>query len=262
MTALADGFFDIPAPFLMKDGQSLANGPETLRLEINGFLVTTRSRTILIDTGCGSLLGPTVNNLVDQLAIAGKSPSDIDAVLCTHIHPDHTNGLIDASGAAQFAHAQVFAPRNDLDFWLSDEEMARAPEALRIQFQWAQQAFAPYAGRITPFDGGEIIDGIEALPLFGHTPGHSGFHLDGGGNSQLIIWGDAVHDIAVQTRDPDVTVVADLDPDQARLMRHQIFDRVAADDALFAGMHVGFPGFGRLARSAGGFDYELVGQAR
>jgi glyoxylase-like metal-dependent hydrolase (beta-lactamase superfamily II) len=259
VSALADGFFEIPPPFLMKDGEPLRNGPENVRLEINAFLVTTADRTLLVDTGCGPLLGPTVNHLEDSLARSGKRLSDIDAVLCTHIHPDHTNGLIDAAGMARFPKAEIFVHQNELDFWMSDEQVAKAPEALRIQFQWARQAFEPYAGRVSPFERGEILDGIDAVPLFGHTPGHSGFQFDGGGNSQLLIWGDIVHAIELQVRDPDVTVVADLDPEMARSSRRAIFDRVASDDILFAGMHVGFPGFGRLARGGTGYEYGAIG---
>jgi glyoxylase-like metal-dependent hydrolase (beta-lactamase superfamily II) len=256
VTGLADGFFELPAPFLMKDGTSLADAPPTLHLDINVFLIEAPGRTILVDTGCGGLLGPTVNQLVEQLAAAGKTPADIAAVLCTHIHPDHTNGLIDADGSARFPNAEILVHQNELDFWLSNEAMARAPEALKMQFVWAADALRPYEGRITPFQAGKVLDGIEAVPLFGHTPGHSGFHLDGGGARQLIIWGDSVHAIEIQARDPDVTVVADTDPETARVSRRQLFDRVASDDVLFAGMHVGFPGFGRLARDGAGFAFE------
>jgi glyoxylase-like metal-dependent hydrolase (beta-lactamase superfamily II) len=259
VTALTDGHFDLPAPFLMKDGEPLADGPQTVRLEINAFLVTTPERTLLIDTGCGPLLGPSVDHLTARLADAGRSMSDVDAVLCTHIHPDHTNGLVDAAGHARFPNAQILVHRNDIDFWTSDENMARAPEALRIQFDWARQAFAPYAGRVTTFESGEILDGVEAVPMFGHTPGHSGFQIDGGGRRQLLVWGDVVHAIDVQLRDPDVTVIADLDPEAARATRRSVFDRVASDDVVFAGMHVGFPGFGRLARSGTGYEYGAVG---
>lgn len=255
VSALADGYFELPSPFLMKDGEALPDGPERLRLDINAFLVTTTDRTILIDTGCGALLGPTVNHLAEQLALAGRGLSDVDTILCTHIHPDHTNGLVDASGMAQFPNAQIHVHQNELDFWMSDERMAEAPEALKIQFLWARQVFAPYADRMLPFDHGQVLKGIEAVPLFGHTPGHSGFLFDGGGNRQLIVWGDVVHAIDIQTRDPDVTVVADLDPRIATQTRRRIFDRVASDDILFAGMHVSFPDFGRLKQDKDGFVY-------
>ncbi|WP_380782659.1 MBL fold metallo-hydrolase [Sphingomonas sp. R86520] len=258
MTALADGYFELPAPFLMKDDHALPDGPEPLRLDINAFLVTTADRTILIDTGCGALLGPTVNRLAEQLALAGRSLFEVDTVLCTHIHPDHTNGLVDASGMARFPNAQIHVHRNEFDFWLSDERMAQAPEELRIQFLWARQAFAPYLDRVLPFERGQVLNGVEAVPLFGHTPGHSGFLFDGGGSRQLIVWGDVVHAIDVQVRDPEVTVVADLDPRAASETRRRIFDRVASDDVMFAGMHVGFPSFSRLDQDGGVFRYRGV----
>src|SRR5262249_40260785 len=144
---------------------------------------------------------------------------------------------------------------NELDFWLSDEAQSRAPDALKIQFTWAREALAPYAGRVEAFQRGEIIPGIESVPLFGHTPGHSGFSVDGGGTRQLMIWGDCAHAVALQSRDPNISVILDLDPDSARRARHYIFDRVSADGVMVTGMHVTFPGFGHLHKSESGFEY-------
>jgi glyoxylase-like metal-dependent hydrolase (beta-lactamase superfamily II) len=231
----------------------------TFHLDVNTFLIRSATRNVLVDTGAGAKMGPNVNKLTGNLLAAGLKLSDIDAVLCTHIHPDHTNGLIDADNAALFPNAEIFVHQNEIDYWLSDEQYARAAEDFRYVYDWAREAFAPYAGRIHPFTTGQVLPGIEAIPLFGHTPGHSGFQVDGGGNRQLIIWGDAVHDIEVQSRNPNVTVQADVNQEEARASRLSLFDRVAADDVLVTGMHVSFPGFGRLRRDGAAFEYSAQG---
>ncbi len=150
-------------------GVPLSSAPASLHIDVNAFLVQTPGHTMLIDTGCGHELGPTVNRLLPNLRAAGVDPSDIDIVLCTHIHPDHTNGLADEQGRANFPNAHVFVHRRELDFWLSEDEMSRAPEALKGQFAWAMKAFAPYSGRIEPFESGRILANIDIMPLFGHT---------------------------------------------------------------------------------------------
>lgn len=255
VTALRDGYFDLPGSFLVPSAAHPASPvPSQIHIDVNAFLVETPSHRLLIDTGCGHELGPTVNELLPNLRAAGVEPDMIDAVLCTHIHPDHTNGLVDAQGRANFKNAQIFVHQREVDFWLSDAEMSRAPEELKGQFLWAQNAFAPYSGRISPFEEGPILQHIEARSLFGHTPGHSGFLIDGG-DSQLLVWGDLVHAISEQARDPSIAFAADVDQDAARETRRRTFDMLSTDRLLVSGMHLPFPGFGHVERDGATYDY-------
>lgn len=258
VTALSDGYFDLPISYFVGLEPDMAQrlGDGTKRLDVNAFLIETPGQTVLVDTGCGDKLGPTVNRLIGSLRTAGVEPSSIDTVLCTHIHPDHTNGLVDAFGAAIFPNAQVIVQADELAFWLGDENLARADDEMRTYFSWARSAFAPYRDRTRTFRGAEeVAKGISALPLFGHTPGHSGFVLDGGGDQQMLIWGDCVHAIDIQTECPEVTFAADVDQAAARACRTRLFDQVATDNIMVTGMHVTFPGFGRIARTRSGFAY-------
>lgn len=255
VTPLNDGYFDLPMAFL--SGMDPNGG--TFHLDVNAFLIQDGQRNILVDTGCGTQFGPNVNNVIPSLAAAGISPDEITAILCTHIHPDHTNGLIDAAGDAVYRNALVFVHQLEVDFWLDEHRHQQAAGELRQSYDWAHAAFKPYAGRIEPFVRGDVIPGVEAIPLFGHTPGHSGFQLDGGGRDQLLIWGDTVHNIDIQARNPGISVLADVNQEEAHLTRLSLFDRVTADDLLVTGMHVRFPGFGRLRRDGGAFEFQPQG---
>ncbi len=258
ITALSDGFFDLSGPLLVAaSGAPLSPSADPLHIDVNAFLVQTEDQTILIDTGCGHELGPTVNQLIPNLRATGVSPENIDVVLCTHIHPDHTNGLVDDNGLANFPNARVFAHQRELDFWLSDDQMSRAPDALKGQFAWAMKAFAPYTDRVEPFESGRILPNIDIVALYGHTPGHCGFQINGG-NEQVLIWGDLVHAIEEQSRNPDIAFIADVDQDLARSARKRMFDAIAQDRILVAGMHLPFPGFGRLERDGGHFAYSPI----
>ncbi|WP_083469457.1 MBL fold metallo-hydrolase [Methylobacterium variabile] len=256
VTAIHDGYFELPISFIAQPKGDLGLDTEsTFHLDVNAFLVQSATHNLLIDAGSGGKMGPNVNRLVPNLAKNGLTPADIDFILCTHIHPDHTNGLINTDNTPIFNNAQIFVHQTEIDYWLTDKQYALAPADLRCVYDWAREAFAPYAGRTEAFTQGLILPGIEALPLFGHTPGHSGFQIDGGGNKQLIIWGDAVHRIAIQSRDPDISAQADVNQDDARASRRALFDRVATDDVLVTGMHMSFPSFGRLRRKGVGYDY-------
>ncbi len=262
VTALSDGYFDLTFDLFPAldptDGEALlrsAHRPSPPRIQVNTFLIEQQGKWILVDTGCGTHLGPTVNKLHQNLAAAGVDRASIDAILCTHMHPDHTNGLVDDRGEQAFPNADVYVHQLECAFWLNDENRARAPDQLKIQFDWAREAFAPYMGRLHSIGPGEVLPGIEAIDLLGHTPGHCGYvvHSDG---QALLIWGDAVHSISIQTARPEVTFAADINADAARSTRLRLFDQVVADKLLVTGMHVEFPGFGYLTRDANRFRYE------
>lgn len=261
ITALNDGYFDLP--FALWTGLDAAEGEQLLRsgsrvspprLAVNTFLIETGEKFVLIDTGCGTLLGPTCGKVRENLAAAGIPEAAVETILCTHIHPDHTNGLIDAGGKPIFPNAEIVVHEAEVAFWLDDANMAKASEELKPQFAAAIAAFAPYMDRIRVFKQGEVIPGVEAIPLYGHTPGHSGYVIHSG-DEQLLIWGDVVHSIGIQTARPEITFAADVDQSIARETRKRLFDQVAVDRLLITGMHVEFPGFGYLAREAGAYRY-------
>jgi glyoxylase-like metal-dependent hydrolase (beta-lactamase superfamily II) len=137
----------------------------------------------------------------------------------------------------------------------NDENRAKAPDQLKIQFDWAKAAFGPYHDRTHLISPGEVLPGMEAIALPGHTPGHCGYVVHSDGESMLI-WGDAVHSITIQTARPEVTFAADVNGAAARETRLRLFDQVATDRLLITGMHVEFPGFGYLTRDANRFHHE------
>jgi glyoxylase-like metal-dependent hydrolase (beta-lactamase superfamily II) len=191
--------------------------------------------------------------MFENLEAAGVAPAQIDTVLLTHMHPDHSNGLSDASGRPLFPNAELTMHAAELAFWHDDAAMAKADEASRQRnFQAARDQAAPYrqSGRVRTFEGGEVLPGVTAMPFPGHTPGHTGYLVASGGDS-LLIWGDIIHVPEIQIPRPEVTMAFDIDPAQAQATRRRVFDMVASDKLAFAGMHMHFPGAGHLVRHGG-----------
>jgi len=138
--------------------------------------------------------------------------------------------------------------------------MARGTEREKLMyFQCARDQMAPYKDRMRLFSKPtEIFPGVTAEPIPGHTPGHTSYRIASGGE-QLLVWGDIVHIPEVQIPRPEVTIAFDTDPGAAAAMRGRVFDMVATDRIAVAGMHLHYPGFGNLARTASG--YHLVPEA-
>lgn len=223
---------------------------------VNTFIIRVGGRTALIDTGSGTSMGPAVGKLPANLAAAGIDRADIDTVILTHVHPDHSNGLVDDAGRQWFPAAELVLHEAEYAFWHDDGAMARADEQSRERnFLAARRQLAPYRSRTRQIAGGEVFPGVTAVPLPGHTPGHTGYKVSSGQDS-LLVWGDIVHVPEIQVPRPDVTMAFDIDPAQAAETRRRTFDMVASERLLFAGMHVHFPGFARLARH--GTGYALV----
>lgn len=232
--------------------------PVPRRTPVNAFLIRGGGRTVLVDAGCGPAR-PTVGRLAANLAAAGVAPAEVDAILMTHLHPDHWGGLADAEGRAAFPRAALLLHEEEHAFWLDEAANPPAtPARLAAFVEGSRARLAPYRGRMTLFRQGEVLPGLTALPLPGHTPGHTGFLVASGGDS-LLIWGDIVHVQELQVPRPEVVMAVDVDPAMAEATRRRIFDRAAADRLGVAGMHLHFPAFAHLARDGAG--YRLVPDA-
>lgn len=69
----------------------------------------------------------------------------------------------------------------------------------------------------------EVVPSVTAVPLLGHTPGHTGYRISSGGDS-LLIWGDIVHAIPLQLPNPGVTTSFDVDQPLAARTRKALLE--------------------------------------
>lgn len=262
VTVINDGFLDMPMAILrgatreeMKDLLADAFGPPEPRITVNAFVVETEKNTILVDAGGGSTTVYSMGLLPENLAAAGFRPQDIDIILLTHIHPDHSSGLMDKDGSPMFPRAEVVVHEEDFTFW-SDPGLRDGRSAAAIPYlDSADMVLKTYAGRFRRTSGGEVAPGVTQLHLPGHTPGHSGYRIDSAGET-LVMWGDTVHVPELQTPWPGITSEYDVSQPLAVESRRKIFDHVASERLLVTGGHVHLPGFAHVVRAGEG--YRLV----
>ena len=228
----------------------------------NPQLINTGSKLVLIDCGNGiASYEPTkgaVGRTLQNLAAAGVDPKSIDVVLISHLHPDHTNGIRAADGSMAFPNAEIMVPAKDWDFWMSDENAAKAQssEMMKNYFANVKKIYTGIESKVTKYDWGkEVAPGITSIAAPGHTPGHTAFAVASGG-SKVLIQSDVTNIPEFFLRNPDWHVAYDTDPDLAQETRHKFYDMAAAEKATVVGFHFTFPSIGHVEKD--GTKYRLI----
>ncbi len=259
VTALSDGILAAPLDVVLgmdkAEAERLTAKKDAVPISVNAFLLRLNGKWALIDTGAGNTMGPTLGKLPDRLRAIGVAPEEIDTIFLTHLHPDHSNGLVDDAGRAIYPNAEVILHETEAGFWLDRDVTTGESERIRRNIAKAAVTTAPYRRRMRKVHNGEVMPGVSAVLLPGHTPGHTGW-LIASGKESLLIWGDLVHLAAIQIPRPDTGLVYDVDPQAACATRRRMFDRVAADKLRVGGAHIDFPGFGYIVRKGTGFAFE------
>jgi len=231
-----------------------------VEVSINAFLIEDGERRMLVDTGAGQLFGPGYGGrLVDSLATVGVKPADVTDILVTHVHTDHSGGLV-ADGREVFPNAVVHVGAPDLEFFLDPANAAKTSYAPRYFDEAAKTiGVSAKAGKVKTFGDGEtILPGVVATLHPGHTPGSAFFTVSSEGRSIVFI-GDIIHVAPVQFPKPEITIVYDLDPQQAAAVRETAFSAFADERRLIAAPHLPFPGVGHVrSEGDGAFSWHPV----
>jgi glyoxylase-like metal-dependent hydrolase (beta-lactamase superfamily II) len=240
---VSDGFFDMgKVSRYVGTAADPTAGRDLLRVEhgiavlpVGSFLIPGEE-TVLIDPGVGPVdyrgLGALVGgNLIRALGRFGVTPADVDLLALTHLHVDHVGWLATAEGRPVFPNARVAVGRADWDHFVEGEpEEPLAPHVLAGLRELASQ------GRVDLLDNDlDLAPGFRRIATPGHTPGHSIYALEDGGE-RLLFLGDAVY-FPQQLFHPDWVAESDVDKARAQRTREALLRDLEASGSGGVGAH-------------------------
>lgn len=222
-------------------------------LALNCLLLESDGKTVLIETGQGNKdfeqtrrrgWEPDHGKLIEDLARNGVQPADVDIVINTHLHNDHTgwNTVENSDGelAVTFPNARYYIQRGEWEDAMHPNERTRAtylPENLLP---------VEAAGQIEFIDGEtQITSDITVIETPGHTAEHASVVIANGGESAIYLGDMIQHQVQLER-------VAWLSAfDVLPLINLETKKRLIADaiknSSLLVAVHNPFPGVGRMS---------------
>ncbi|WP_032862799.1 MBL fold metallo-hydrolase [Acinetobacter sp. NIPH 2100] len=261
VTALFDGELGLPRSDLLGISSKKANQlfeenfvpvdeHNQIVTDFSAYLVQTPTQNILIDAGTAKCFGPSLGHVPENLKKAGVQPEQIDTILITHAHPDHLCGIT-LDGKMVYPNAKVYLAKEDVDYWTSAKNEAKATNFFKPLFKMTRDALKPYqqAGRLVAFTTASFkVPNVELISTHGHTEGHSSYLVDGQNGQKFLGLGDVVHYTAVQFPYPEASYKPDTNSQGAIAVRKNIFEQAYLHQWWIGAAHVAFPGIGHIGK--------------
>jgi glyoxylase-like metal-dependent hydrolase (beta-lactamase superfamily II) len=110
-------------PLSREEWSKFANdiGEGKVEVKTRSIVIKTRHHLILVDCGLGNKLKMPVHettresDLIKNIEDLGFKPSDIDAVILTHLHYDHAGFALDENGRPAFNNATYYIQKQEWD---------------------------------------------------------------------------------------------------------------------------------------------------
>jgi len=252
---------DATGPACAEAAPGLVAADGTADISLHGLVVESAGHRILVDTCAGhdenarTILGLVADtgsithhqpDVRSAVAAAGWDPSEVDTVVCTHLHFDHVGGNL-AGGAPAFEAARYVIAGDEWAHWSTAEDDGAYGSVASVHENVAPLVDRGLVDLVDPDH--RLTDEIRLVSTPGHTPGHVSLLIESDGE-QALITGDLAHH-PVEFLRPEWTMIADDDAAQATATRRAIVDRVGDGRTLVLGTHFGGSSAGRLDAAAG-----------
>jgi len=171
VTALHEGSYsvDVSKKFIPFDPliDKVSERPASLFIFIQPFLVKTKEDLILLDTGLGYNNSSGQSVLHQNIRNAGYHPEDVTKVLMSHLHYDHSGGMVldkDGKLVVSFVNADYYIQRGEWETAYSKNSTSYKTEIFDVLQRSGQIHFLEGDGKINNQISYEI------------TGGHTQFH--------------------------------------------------------------------------------------
>jgi glyoxylase-like metal-dependent hydrolase (beta-lactamase superfamily II) len=224
-------------------------------INFQAFVVKAGKRRIMIDTCIGAdrerqfpIFTKMRTTFMEDLASAGVTASDVDTVLCTHLHFDHVGWnthLVDGRWVPTFPNARYLFSRKEYDHWLMLRDTGgyhginHLSDAVDPVIEAGLVDFIP--------DDHALSEEIRLFATPGHTPGHVSVHISSQGQ-EAVITGDMMHH-PIQVALPAHAATFDMDKPAGARTRVEFVNRFQEKPVLVIGSHFADPGAGYIVRN-------------
>lgn len=147
--------------------------PASLFIHVQPFLVKMNDLLLLLDTGLGYSNEDGRLVLHENIKKAGFDPADVDFVLMSHLHFDHSGGMVHTQNSEMelsFPHATYVIQRGEWESAFTHPSSSYKTEIFEFLQRNAQLNFVEGSG--------EFMNGISYELTGAHTPFHQTFLLE------------------------------------------------------------------------------------
>ncbi|MEQ1614011.1 MAG: MBL fold metallo-hydrolase [Hyphomicrobiaceae bacterium] len=233
-----------------------------VNLCIQSYLVQTPHHTIMVDTCVGNHKErpnrPFWHRMTSEryernLADAGFKVSDIDYVMCTHLHGDHVGWntkLENGRWVPTFPKAKYLFSGIELAHWTDKHAIDAAG------VPWITDSVLPIvaANRVELVESDHRLgDMVRLMPTPGHTFDHFSVEV-GRPGADAVITGDAIHS-PIQTHYPELGMFSDYNQKQGGISRRKLLERCCDSATVFCPAHFASPSIGRIKRDGEAFAF-------
>lgn len=149
--------------------------PASLFIHVQPFLVKFGDLLLLFDTGLGYSNEKGELILHENIRKAGFDPDDVDYVLMSHLHYDHSGGMVHKENngmGLSFPNATYVIQRGEWEMAFTSTSSSYRTEIFDFLQRNAQLSFVD--------DSGDFMPGISHELTGAHTPNHQAWLLDDG----------------------------------------------------------------------------------
>lgn len=162
--------------------------PGSLFIYVQPFLVELSNKLVLFDTGLGYSDDQGRLILHENIKKAGFQPEDVDLVLMSHLHYDHSGGMVhnvNGEMSLSFPEATYVIQRGEWETAFTKATSSYRTEIFEYLQRNAQITFIE--------DSGQLDEAITYELTGAHTPYHQAF-LISEGNQKVFFGGDVLPD--------------------------------------------------------------------